>query len=451
MNMDEQENDSLMDQQENKNSGGKKRSLNPATNAAEKLKAAEKTTKQGAKVTAKLAEKQAGKKTGEVAAKLSVKLGKVSTQAGKAAQVAAKLSKIIATVGWILLLLIAIIGLLAFIITGLGLIMSGLKEIVSGFLNAVNGFLNGKENIVEESSIVDTLSYLKEMDYDLYGYGFSGLPNPLTEESDDEGNVTKKLTYSDSLWGNPEFEKAYRNILAYLVSDNYTYILQHENRTLLDIVTFAPGNGLIGIYFDNGLGIRGNGYSDFWNKGSITIEGDSAKNRKLKINARAFNAGPDMTYPLDGWTGRYGMPLEFLLSVHVATMAPDLSYKMATWFDPEVEVLLYEVEGGKIDSAVGPGGDESKKVGYDNLNVSLDAEGVKEIFIQYRDTIRSYLGDDANYSEYKCIGPPVLETIDNIKNFSKNKFIEEFEAKVKENIKIGEDRRRRYYNYKRRF
>ena len=50
-------------------------------------------------------------------------------------------------------------------------------------------------------------------------------------------------------------------------------------------------------------------------------------------------------YNLDGWTGRYGKSIEFLLTLHMATMAPDFVYEVATIeeFDTKVHVALYEV------------------------------------------------------------------------------------------------------------
>lgn len=54
------------------------------------------------------------------------------------------------------------------------------------------------------------------------------------------------------------------------------------------------------------------------------------------------------TYYLDGWTGRYGMPLEFLLSVHLTTMAPDLAVAMATSFETDVQIYLHKVDDGEI-------------------------------------------------------------------------------------------------------
>ncbi len=57
-------------------------------------------------------------------------------------------------------------------------------------------------------------------------------------------------------------------------------------------------------------------------------------------------------YNLDGWTGRYSMPLEFLLSTHIATMAPDLSYKLATEFNTDVEILLWKSKDNSLEGGV---------------------------------------------------------------------------------------------------
>lgn len=38
---------------------------------------------------------------------------------------------------------------------------------------------------------------------------------------------------------------------------------------------------------------------------------------------------PDYIYDLNGWAGKYGKPLEFLLTLHLATMAPDFTYAVA--------------------------------------------------------------------------------------------------------------------------
>lgn len=51
-----------------------------------------------------------------------------------------------------------------------------------------------------------------------------------------------------------------------------------------------------------------------------------------------------MSYSLDGWTGRYGMPVDFLLTIHLATLMPDLAYDMTQNFDTVVNILLHHTE-----------------------------------------------------------------------------------------------------------
>lgn len=53
------------------------------------------------------------------------------------------------------------------------------------------------------------------------------------------------------------------------------------------------------------------------------------------------------TFNLDGWTGRYGKPLEFLLALHISTMAPDLAYHVAAdkEFDTKVHIGFDDITG----------------------------------------------------------------------------------------------------------
>lgn len=45
-------------------------------------------------------------------------------------------------------------------------------------------------------------------------------------------------------------------------------------------------------------------------------------------------------FDMNGWLGKYGRPVEFSLAIHLATMAPDLAYKVATDKEIEAEVKL---------------------------------------------------------------------------------------------------------------
>ncbi len=112
------------------------------------------------------------------------------------------------------------------------------------------------------------------------------------------------------------------------------------------------GRGLIAIYHEGSrVGIP-DGYYDAKEKGYIALDAES---KKLMVK-RGWSNGT-YTFDVDGWSGRYGMPLEFLLSVHLATQMPDLAIDMATSFQTEVEVLLHEVEGSMTAGILKKSGD----------------------------------------------------------------------------------------------
>ena len=91
-------------------------------------------------------------------------------------------------------------------------------------------------------------------------------------------------------------------------------------------------------------GFYGNGIFH-WNDIDV-----SAEEKTMSIR-RGWGANR-MVYSLDGWTGRYGMPLEFLLSVHMATKMPDLTYDMTVAFkDIEVLLLLHPLDGVSAQTA----------------------------------------------------------------------------------------------------
>ena len=420
----------------------------PLKNAQNKAKNISKGAQKASERLQKSSKKHAGKalkQTGSKAAKTTAKsvkrakqaqkMAKVAQNAQKVASLIAKLGPIIATVGLVVLLVIAIIGLLVFIITGLGLIMSGLQSIVTAFGDGLIAFVYGNQYVVHDDEVLDTLKYLQEMDYDLYGYGFSTLPDPIKETEDpDTGEVKKELGYPSPGIFDPNWaweiakqqeinHKAYRYILAYLISDNYSSILQHQNKTLKEIFTFAPGSGLLALYHEGeNLGERGARYNKF-EPGSVTVE-----NNKLRVSDKGLFNRSIMEYDLDGWTGRYGMPLEFLLSVHIATMAPDLSLRMATEFETEVQILLHEVEG-KINSAIQKQGGNGQVTFDDQRHIQdswlgdrfymSDAEAL-EIFEEFDGRIESYIGDDV--PEFKCVGPGEYEAMGNSSWTEENNF-----------------------------
>ncbi len=304
---------------------------------------------------------------------------------------------------WVFVVIVAIIiltGIIMFLVTMPGMIMDKLKALFKEIGNYVAAFFGADTTQqIDDVRIYETLDYIEDMGWDLKGEGF------LTGyyETGDETTVDKKL--KDAGLSEEERNDAViddkqgvvRNgedniiladsdfIFTYIMSDNYVYTLKNKNLVTQDnadawyeelgkgIITgwykvknfFAGplfdlvgatnkvvseyGKGLIGIYYDNGLGVEGTAVNtdSIWNWDQVEINTDT-KTLSIARN-QLFNANNNaMEYSLDGWTGRYGMPLEFLLSVHKATMMPDLAFDMVTSFPTEIHLLLHEASGESI-------------------------------------------------------------------------------------------------------
>lgn len=472
-------------------------------------------TKAGQKATK--ASKQAAKHT-----KKAEKMAKVASKAGKVAQAASKLTAILSTVGLILLIIIAIVGILVFIIAGFGLIMKGLQDLVDGFMDYMDALWDGQENNIETTAIAETLGYLEEMEYDLYGYGFVTKENALIdadeeiekqlteefgneekletarkkaelvgmdrnaiEEKGKQENWTEKEIKEAKKWTEEEkqkakekidnktadikedlrddygsdsgkvlgykdgedFDEAYRYIIPYLVSDNYAKCIKNNNKNFKTAFSSfggffnglfnngtAWGSGLISIYHEDSVGVRGDAFGNTGAQDVLNVawavpfpplqiasgisnivssfEGDVdvTNDGYLVVKGSGKFSHDIMKYKIDGWIGRYGMPLEFLLATHVATMAPDLSLKLATEYSTDVEVLLHESENGVVDSAVKIDGTQitQKEIqdAWDEANGLWTSSEKCALAVLKNTKLESRPRDDDKVPQYKCEGPP---------------------------------------------
>ena len=286
----------------------------------------------------------------KLANKLKKKAGKQAAVKGK---LAAAMGPVIFWGTVIMVALIIIIGIIMFFATMPGMVMEKLKSIGKAIAKAWNSWWGSDDTeYVEDSQIYEALDYLEEMGYDLKGFGF--LTEYVGTESDgvvrgEDKNITEAKS---------DFIKTY------LASDNYVYTIKNHNLVTDNgwqafwqhVINFFGGSfdeqltrGIIAIYKEGskGLGDRGSFYQDTsaFNSDEISLDISTKKLTLKRGNNQA------MEYDLDGWTGRYGMPVDFLMSVHVATMMPDLAYDMASSFDTEIVLILHEMDKGKVTAA----------------------------------------------------------------------------------------------------
>ena len=353
-----------------------------------------------------LTPKEENKRDSNIANDVAKKIGdklkdKAKKDAGKNAAVKGKLAAASGPVlFWAVVIIVAIIiliGIIMFFMTMPGMVMDKIKSLFSELGNYVSAFFGADTTKqIKDENIYSTLDYLEEMGYDLKGFGF--LTDYYTE--DDTVEIEKALTQEEKNAGYKVDKKigVVRNdadkiilaksdyIFTYIASDNYIYTLKNYNISTLraswndfwgfitniisaietanykfhnfffgpindflgitDAVQDAWGRGLIALYYEDGsLGKKGNAVNTetLWNHDTVKI--DTKKKQLLIAKNELFNTNVPMKYSLDGWTGRYGMPVEFLMSVHVATMMPDLAYNVATSFDTNVNLYLRVSEG----------------------------------------------------------------------------------------------------------
>ena len=97
------------------------------------------------------------------------------------------------------------------------------------------------------------------------------------------------------------------------------------------------------MLFRSGEGLRGAGQRFVFGE-DIQIKGT-----QMTVKKGYFNN--PMTFDITGWTPRYGLSLDFLISIHLGTMAPDLVHAMLQNFDIEVQVYLQDSGKGKVEAS----------------------------------------------------------------------------------------------------
>jgi hypothetical protein len=289
-------------------------------------------------------------------------------------------------VGFVLAFIV-VVGLIMFLIIMPGTLMGKLNELfdsVVGFLISI--WQDDAEIAVTDQAVIDVADYLESMGYDLREYGFvtSAVTDPVSSQissSLTEDEINNALIDSNGIGRNSDGITNINSevIRTYLLSDNYVYCCRNFNKSLKTAFesfgtfidglfgnSIAWGKGLITIYREDttllekesigeesenyiddesegNVGIAGKSYNNhWWNKENISIDKDTKTlNVKTKTGILGLGKTKILSYKLEGWTARYGMPLEFLLAVHITSMSPDLAVDLATSFDTQVVILLH--------------------------------------------------------------------------------------------------------------
>ncbi len=295
---------------------------------------------------------------------------KVTSSAAKKSIIAAA-GPVLAIAAIVVFAIVVITGVAVFLNTLPGMAMEKLKKLGKVMAYGLASWFGADTaQQVNEELIYSTLNYLDQMGYDVRGFGFT--------TKDMTSSDVRSNEYLDEEYGvvrnkdTDEISKAESDfIMAYLVSDNYIYTLANDNlvtssgggffgwlwgkiqalgRHFIDFFGGSLGShwtsGLVTLWNEGGdVGHRGSFYSD---SGFLNFDNVWLDPGEQVLHIKKGLGGANTKYKLEGWTGRYGMPMEFLLSVHLATLMPDLAYDMADTFETKLNIILHPVNGAYI-------------------------------------------------------------------------------------------------------
>ena len=308
--------------------------------------------KEGAKQAGKEGAKQAGKEGAKQAAKAGAKAAaKAGTKVAAKAGIAASPPVLIAIL--VIVAIIFLIGVISFFSIMGDMIIGKIKGFLQGVWDALETVFTGDqaEAKINDEQVKNAASYLEQMGYDLVGMGFVKTEYNTTNKNEgepwnkwynengeliEEGSPNKKdLIERDTTEDEAEGEKSGAEqkdpinkiksepIRKYLVASLRSYI----NGTYGGMVVQEghENDGLWDTIFDN---IAFNSKEH-----TLTVtKGDT----HVKVN-------------LESWTAKYGMAYEFLVCLHIGTLAPEFVMELAGDANDRVKVVVnfYEQERNK--------------------------------------------------------------------------------------------------------
>jgi len=337
-----------------------------------------------------------GKAVNKAAKEVSKKATKNAASAVAKKSLLAAFAPALTIAAIVILVIIITVGIAVFINTLPGMAMDKLKEYGKKMANGLASWFGADSTKqVDEKVVFDTLSYLEDIGYDLKGYGFitnyKGAGDVGSGEYlDEDAGVVRDEETDEIKDADSDF------IMAYLISDNYVYTIANKNldteigegflgwlagkvaalgRHFIDFFGGSLGShwttGLVTLWNEGGgVGHRGGYYSDtgFLNFDNVTLDPEKGE----LLVKKGF--GGTFKYKLDGWTGRYGMPMEFLLSIHLATMMPDLAYDMANTFETKINIILHPVGEAYVPYIENVINHWYRNVYYTNVSYNKDNE-----------------------------------------------------------------------------
>lgn len=352
-NSDDKENSDKPDSKENKKEKDSKNQNNkepqsPTDNKkpAEKPqtpKAGQAGAKEGTKQAGKEGAKQAGKEGAKQAAKAGAKAAaKAGTKVAAKAGIAASPPVLIVIL--VIVAIIFLIGIISFFSIMGDMIIGKIKGFLQGVWDALETVFEGDqaEAKINDEQVKNAASYLEQMGYDLVGMGFVKTEYNTTNKNEgeawnkwynengeliEEGTSNKKdLIERETTEEEAEGEKSGAE-----QKDPINKIKSEPIRKYLVTALRSYINGTYG-----GMVVQeGHEEDGLWNAIVDNLAFNS-KNHTLTVTI----GDTHVKVNLESWTAKYGMSYEFLVCLHIGTLAPEFVMELAGDADDRVKVVV---------------------------------------------------------------------------------------------------------------
>ena len=362
-NSDDKENSDKPDSKENKKEKDSKNQNNkepqsPTDNKkpAEKPqtpKAGQAGAKEGTKQAGKEGAKQAGKKGAKQAGKEGVKQAakagaKAAAKAGTkvAAKAGIAASPPVLIVILVIVAIILLIGIISFFSIMGDMIIGKLKNFLQGVWDAIQTVTTGDQAYanINDEHVKNAASYLEQMGYDLIGMGFVKTEYNTTNKNEgeawnkwynengeliEEGTSNKKDLIEreeDTTEDESEGEKS--------GAEQKDPIKKIKSEPIRKYLVTALRSYINGTY--GGMVVQeGHEADGLWN----TVFDKIAFNSK-EHTLTVTKGDTHVKVNLESWTAKYGMSFEFLVCLHLGTLAPEFVMDLAGDADNRVKVVV---------------------------------------------------------------------------------------------------------------
>lgn len=308
----------------------------------------------------------------------------------------------------IIIVIIIVVGVIGFLLEMPGLLTNKLTDLATGFFTELQTFYSGNSariGVEEQKNLAD---YLTNMGYPPYEYGFGKY------ETDEDGNIktdsSKKylnayLTADYNTYVPYEKYKVRVSKFLHMVGDTAGYILGMETKK----DTGEPQFGM--LHFDKGLYENAEGNDEikkmkFYDSVIADVE---SKTLTFKVWESLFKTSY-YTYNMEGWTARYGKPLELSLTLHLATMAPELVYRFDMDKEESTEIHIKTIKSDvnvkfeyHIKTPIQDGGTNFASIDESLANLDMHVSSDNKLSVSDLQTIKDFLDENETSDTVKNI------------------------------------------------